>query len=376
MTLEQRLAEYISIPSVNPALGGTGEAALAERVADDLRGYGADVVLQPVAEGRFNVVAALQVRPGPAVLLEAHLDTVAVGEGWKRSPFGGAIEQGRVYGRGACDTKGSLVTLLEVFAHFARNPRQLAQPLIFAATIDEEVAQTGAYALMQDHWNLAGAVTGEPSRCGIVHAHKGFVRLTVRTRGRAAHSSRPAEGVNAILRMGEILRRLEDHAVELESRIPHPSLGGGTISVGTISGGSGVNVVPAHCQIQLDRRTLPGESAETVLAELQRQLAGLQDWTLEDVVARPPLFTDPEGPFVRSLRRAIAAGGREPRLEAAPYLTNAVAYAAAGVPAVAFGPGDVALAHRPDEYIEIEDLYVASNILRQWLEQPVVGEIG
>jgi acetylornithine deacetylase len=367
-SLAHLLTELVSIPSVNPALGGSGEAALGTFVAEFLRRTGADVWVQPVAGERANVVAALRGPPGPALLLEAHLDTVAPGAGWQRDPFAPTEKDGRLYGLGACDTKGSLATFLTVFAEFAREPRRLAQPLVFAATVDEEVEQQGAYALMRQDLKLGAAVIGEPTQCEVVAAHKGFVRCALRTSGRSAHSSVPETGSNAIMRMVPVLQSLQVYAAALARRSPHPLLGFPTVNIGTIRGGTGVNSVPDGCEIRLDRRTVPGEDAETVVAELRALLPAEADGQIDDVVIRPPLATPVEAPVVESLLRALRATGSPATVTGKPYLTNAVACAAAGVPAVVFGPGDLAQAHRPDEYVTLEQLRRAQASLRYWVE--------
>ena len=255
----------------------------------------------------------------------------------------------------------------------AREPQRLAHPLIIAATIDEEVEQQGAYALMRQDLQLAAAITGEPTQCEVVPAHKGFVRVALRTHGRAAHSSAPEAGINAILRMVPVLQVLDGYAATLARRPPHPLLGSPTVNVGTISGGTGVNSVPDHCEIRLDRRTVPGEKAETVVSEIRALLPAESEVRMEDIVIRPPLATPVDAPLVESLLRALRATGSPATLAGKPYLTNAVAYAAAGVPAVVFGPGHLAQAHRPDEYVELEQLQRAGAALRFWLEQGLAG---
>jgi acetylornithine deacetylase/succinyl-diaminopimelate desuccinylase family protein len=375
-SIESRLAELIAIPSVNPALGGAGESALAHWVAEHLSAMGAEVWMQPVVGERCNVWAALRPHPGPAIVLEAHLDTVAPGAGWQHDPFSPVVRDGRMYGLGACDTKGSLATFLSVFAEFAQAPHRLAQPLILAATIDEEVAQQGAYALMDGGVEMLGVVTGEPTRNRIVHAHKGFVRFALHTAGRAAHSSTPERGESAIRRMVSVLTRLDAYAAALERREPHTALGRPTVNVGTVAGGTGVNVVPDHCVARVDRRTLPGETAASVQREIAEHLGEAEWLRWADVVERPALFTPVEARLVTSLRQALQDTGQAGELEAAPYLTNAVAYAAAGVPALVFGPGDLAQAHTPDEFITLAELHAAHRALSRWLERGIDGTAG
>lgn len=367
------LAELVRVPSVNPMLGGSGEAALARWVGEWLRATGAEVELQPVHGERCNVIAAIGPANAPALLLEAHLDTVAPAGDWTRDPFTPVVQGGRLYGLGACDTKGSLATFLHLFAELARAPRRLRRRLVLAATVDEEVGQTGAYALMGKDLALRGAFVGEPTDCRVVHAHKGFVRFRVETTGRAAHSSRPEQGDNAIERMSGVVQWFREYGRTLAQSPCHGALGRPTVNVGTIAGGVGVNTVPDRCVIQVDRRTVPGETLADVQAELAALGAIEPSARIFEVLERPAVHTPAEAPLVRQLVQTLQACGEPAGLEAVPYLTNAVAYAAAGVPVVVFGPGDLTQAHRPDEFIQLAELERCARVLRPLLERELTS---
>ncbi len=368
--LQDQLGELVAIPSVNSGFGGVGEDAIVKHVSKFLRQRGLDVEVQEVGPGLRNVIARIEPegRGGePAVLLESHMDTVAAADWAKGDPFIPRIEGGRLYGRGACDTKASLAVMLGVVDYFVARPGALRTPLVFAATADEEVGQSGAFKLMESAGALAGAITGEPTLCQIVHAHKGFFRCRLMVRGVAAHSAFPEKGDNAILRMGRVLTRIASYEEELKGRPAHPALGAPTLSVGTIHGGEAINVVPDRCSIEIDRRMLPEETEETVRAEIEA-LIEPEGGTVEEGVVRPGLNTDPGSAFAAGLETAVKRHC-EGRCEflAAPYMTNATAYAAAGVPALVFGPGDIARAHTDAEFVELAELDTAFAILKDFL---------
>ena len=369
--LEDQLSELVAIPSVNPGFGGVGEDGVATHVAKFLRQRGLEVEEQEVFPGRRNVVARIEpneLSGRPAVLLESHMDTVAASEWREGDPFIPRIQDGRLYGRGACDTKASLAVMLAVADHFSRHPGELKSPLVFAASVDEEVGQRGAFQLVRSQGALAGAITGEPTRCGIVHAHKGFFRCRLEVRGVAAHSAFPEKGDNAILRMGRVLARVAAYLEELKQRPQHPSLGGATLSVGTIRGGEAINVVPDRCSIELDRRMLPGETEDAVRKEIEGLIGDEDGGAIDEIVVRPGLNTDPEDPFAAALESAVKSHNQgHCDFEAAPYMTNATAYAAAGIPALVFGPGDIAQAHTDSEFVELAELDKAFSILKTFL---------
>ncbi len=358
------LGELIAIPSVNPAFGGQGEAAIADMVAARLERSGMETIRQEVFPGRSNLIARAGDPAQPGLLLEAHLDTVAA-DGWTTGdPFRPEFRDGKIFGRGACDTKGSLAVFLSVFEYFARRPEELAIPLIFAATVDEEEKQSGAFRLMEAGLPLAAAITGEPTLLNIIHAHKGVLRFRITSRGVAAHSAFPERGKNAINRMAPVLSELENLASELASREPDPNLGRPTLNIGTIRGGQAVNVVPDHCVIEVDRRLLPNESGAAVLADIQTRLGELPGMTVEPAwLDRPGMETPPQHPFSRQLAAAVERAAGACDFLAAPYMTNATAYAAAGIPALVFGPGDIAQAHTDGEFIETGQLDLCYRLL-------------
>ena len=353
---EQLLAELIALPSVNPAflpprhpLGG--ERRVAEFLAATAACAGLDVELQKVLPGRANVIARLR-PPGKihqTILLAPHLDTV-VAAGTQFIP---RRKNGRLYGRGACDTKGSVAAMLAALSELARNGGcPPGTEIIFAGLIDEENAQAGSRALAASGLKADLAIVGEPTRLQVVTAHKGCLWLRLKTRGRAVHGAQPHLGRNAVRAMARVVTWLErDYAAQLRRR-RHKLLGHGTVNVGTIAGGTQPNIVPDACEITVDRRTLPGETEASVRREI---VAGLQarkpsvDIAIIKLAPALPMETDPAQPLVQQFLRCA----RQTRPVGVDYFCDAAVLSAAGIPSVVFGPGDIAQAHTVDEWISL-----------------------
>ena len=373
--LSKLLADLVAIESVNPVFGGPGEAELAAFVEGWLRKTGADVEVQEVHPGRNNVIAVVASGSGPALLLDSHLDTVSADTWADGDPFVPVFRDGRLFGRGSCDTKASMAVFLYLVSQYASTPARLSRPLVFAATIDEEDRQTGAYRLLDHDFGveIKAAVAGEPTFCRLIHAHKGLIRFEIEARGRAVHASNPELGDNAIARMGRVLDRLASLVEDFGCRTGHARLGKPTLNPGTIRGGTAVNVVPDRCLLQVDRRLIPGETADGAENEILARLRGEPDLNLTRLYDRPALDTPVDSPFVQEFAKAILAGGRDEGPEVAGYLTNAVAFAERGIPSIVFGPGDMSLAHTDHEYVDLAELEAAERILRHFLEgqQPI-----
>jgi acetylornithine deacetylase/succinyl-diaminopimelate desuccinylase family protein len=366
-SVERLLADLVAIPSMNP-MGRDrrgpeyAEGAIASLVADHLRGSGVDTEVTEVSPGRPNVVGRIDVGARQTVLLEAHLDTVHA-DAMEIPPFSAEIRNGRLYGRGACDTKGSLAAFLHVVCEVARRRSGGPCNLIFAAVADEEYGFTGARKLAEELRADFGIV-GEPTRLRVVRAHKGVLRWRIATRGISAHSAYPERGKNAIYEMARVVSRLEEYAATLQQREPHPLLGFPTLSVGVIEGGEAVNVVPARCRIEIDRRMLPGETEESALEEVRHALAGAGEWE-HPHLSVPGMEVPENDAGLRRLAGAIASATGTVVVETAPYATDAGIYGQCGVRAVVFGPGDIADAHTSRESIDLAEVVQATNILRR-----------
>ncbi len=359
------LQQLIRIPSVNPReRDEPAESAIADFVARWSADAGLQVEVQPVLPGRPNVLIRLPGRHrSRTLLLEAHLDTVEV-EGMIVDPFGGAVRGGRVYGRGACDTKASLAAMLTAMAELKRSGSSPIDVLL-AATMDEEHRYRGVSAVIGRGERLAAAIVGEPTELDLVIAHKGSVRFRVTTRGRACHSSMPWAGENAILRMADVLQ-LVRHEIEPEAAArTHPRVGPASFCVSLINGGMAVNTVPASCTITVDRRTLPGEEPRAVWEEYRHRLEALSPGqiTVHEPMLDFAMDTDPAEPIVQTLAAAIRGAGWPGKLRGVNYGTDASKLARAGVPAVVFGPGSIAEAHGAEECVELNQVEAAVAIL-------------
>ena len=372
-SLERLLSDLVAIPSVNP-MGrgregaGYGEGALAEFVAESLRHAAVDVELDEVAPGRPNVIAHLDAGAEATLLLEAHLDTVFA-DRMIIDPFRPEIRGGRLYGRGACDTKGTLAAFLYALCSCAVGTRKPAVNILFLATADEEYGFTGAKRAVARGLKADFGIVGEPTGLHIVRAHKGVTRWKVITHGVAAHSAYPERGRNAIYAMAQVVGRLEQHASALMHQPVHPLLGTPTLSVGVIEGGQTVNIVPDRCMIEVDRRTLPGETDASVLGAAQKALDGLSGWEIVGPhLSIAGMEVSAEGTIVRVLGRSIREVTGDVVIESAQYATDAGVYNSHGIPAVVFGPGNIARAHTEEEYIELDQLHDAVRIVQRVLE--------
>jgi acetylornithine deacetylase/succinyl-diaminopimelate desuccinylase-like protein len=370
------LRELIALPSVNPAFLPADDPLAGEhRVADFVASLGAkaglSVDFQEVAPGRRNVLLRLT-PPGRIrhrILLAPHLDTVGSVDG-SLEIFQPTLANGRVWGRGACDTKGCVAAMLTaLFDVAAAGSRPAQTEIVFAGLIDEENQQLGSRALSRTRLKADLGIVGEPTRLEVVTAHKGDVWARIETRGKAAHGARPDLGVNAVRAMARVVELMEDdYAAELARRPKHPLLGGPTINVGMIRGGSQPNIVPDRCIIEIDRRTVPGETAAGTKREIETFLRkhGVKS-TLVDMkgVIAPPLETDPNLPWVQNF---LAATGRR-ETHGVTYFCDAAILALGGIPCVVFGPGDIAQAHTAREWISITSLQRGTALLKRFLER-------
>ena len=348
------LKALVRIPSVNPdgdpGVENPGEAACAEYVGEFLRRAGARVEWETVLAGRPNVVAVFPSdAPGKKrVVFAPHLDTVSV-VGMTIDPFAAEVREGKLWGRGASDTKGPMAAMLWALWELRERIPALGYEICFAGLMGEEAGQYGSKAFVAKH-TADFAVIGEPTELGIVHTHKGSAWLHLTTRGKAVHASAPDRGANAIYKMMEVLGVVRERVIPRFAAMSHPVLGAPTVSVGTIRGGSKINIVPDCCEAGVDLRTIPEQDragfVEGIVEELREVCPDLEaSWT-----ESRPLWTEPAHPLIAALERA---GGK---LCGAPWFCDAAVLAAAGIPAVAAGPGSIAQAHTRDEWIGLEEL--------------------
>lgn len=366
------LADLVAIPSVNPMgrpLSGTGfqEEGMSEYLESFFRELGVPFERQAVAPGRDNVLARYEApRARRTLLFDAHQDTVPI-DGMTIEPFCPAIEGGRLYGRGACDVKGGMAAMLTAFARLVRERPRGSASVVMACTVDEEYTHLGSSRIAAGPLGYALAIVAEPTRLELVNCHKGAVRWKVRTRGVACHSSTPHLGDNAIYRMARVVDALADYARELAQAPPDPVLGPPSMSVGRIAGGQSVNIVPDWCEIEVDRRVIPGEvsldspaKVQAYLRERLGELAAIE--FLPPWVKMPALSPEGSTAWIAPISRIItAATGRTPSLIGVPYGTDAGPLAEAGLPCLVFGPGDIAQAHTRDEWVDLNEVGTAAE---------------
>ena len=357
-----------------------GEAACAEALARACRGHGLDVETRPVAPDRPNVVARLTGGDGQGMLFLGHLDTVPVGEGWTGPPFEIRRRGGRLVGRGVADTKGGLAAVVAALAALNRHGVELSGPAVLAAVVDEEDRSIGARQLSVE---LAGphcpgavleqgclaAVVTEPTGLETVVAARGDCYLDVEVEGRAAHSGNPSAGANAIYGAMSVVAAVQALHASAVYR-PHPLLGPATWSVGQVRGGTGTSVVPASCQLAIDRRLLPGETAAKACAQLETAIArvGLPEGVtarVRVIMEMPGFETPADDPLVEVARAAsvdAGAGDRPPAGWSAACDGGFLAQHH-GIPTVVLGPGSITYdAHQADESVAVDDLVVAARI--------------
>lgn len=373
------LADLVRIPSVNPmGRDVSGPDYFEGRVSDYLCGYlqrlGVPWERVEVAPGRANILARCDGAAGaPVILWDAHQDTVPT-DGMVIPPFESTIRDGKLFGRGSCDVKGGLACMLAAFTRLVQDRPAGRATVVVSFTCDEEATSLGinhltaAWSGADNPYRLLPrrpdyAIVAEPTMLDVVVAHRGAIRWKMHTTGRACHSSRPSDGVNAIYRMARVVQALEAFAQWLPaSRPPHPLCGPATLSVGLIAGGSSPNVVPDRCTIDLDRRVIPGEDRAAVIAEIVEYLRQSGDFPIEHddpFVNSPPLGDELNGALADRLLQTIRpVVGRKEKVGVA-YGTHASRIAAVGVPAVVLGPGDIAQAHTKDEWIAVEQLHLA-----------------
>lgn len=368
----------VATPSVNPVLapGGAGERAVAEVAARWLNEWGFAVVTTEVAPGRWNVVGSLEGQ-GPTLLLNGHLDTVGVDGMVDDDPYSGELRDGRVLGRGSCDMKAGVAALLAAAHRLSLVP---ARPgLVVALTADEEHASLGMAHLVESGVQADLAVVCEPTSLAVMPAHKGFVWLKAHFRGRAAHGSRPELGIDAIRHAAAYLGALSAYEAELLSRPRHPLLDFGSFHAGTIHGGSAESVYPDACELLLERRTMPGERPSDVVEEFRRVLDGLSTElpelkaTLEMTLERPGTEVPLDSPLVEGLLSACSRLGIESRVEGMTAWVDAAFLNEAGIPAVCFGPGDIAQAHTEDEWVEAAQIDRCADVLESFALALVAG---
>lgn len=363
----------VAVDSRNPAFAddAPGEGAAAALLAHTLRAWGFTVDLIEIDPGRPNVLARIGGgHGGRSLLLNGHLDTVGVA-GMTHAPFAPDIREGRLYGRGSADMKSGIAAMCAAALRAASDG--LGGEVIIAAVTDEEFASAGTRALLAMGITAHAAVVTEPTRLAICPAHRGFAWANVTVHGRAAHGSRYDIGVDAITHAAHLIAELDAFQRDTLAKREHPLLGHASLHAGTITGGGGISMYPETCTFSVERRTIPGEDgaafADEVRSAIARVAARVPDFSAE---VTPGLVQAPndvpfDHPVVAGLVEASAAAGRPAPVEGLSCWTDAALLSAAGIPAVCFGPGDIALAHAAEEFVPVDEIATATDVLAHFI---------
>lgn len=373
----RHLRDYVAIPSVNPMgrtdidPGWVGEARYAEFVHQQLRRLKIDSTVVGTGERRSVVGEVRAGRSAETLMVASHLDTVPV-DNMAIDPFDPVIRDGRLYGRGSCDTKAGMAALMAALERvLARGT--LARNLVVVGEADEESSGSLGVSDVLAHLGSSRVdwvIATEPTELRLINAHKGTAVARVESRGRACHSSDPGRGKNAIVELAHAITCLERFGGELATK-PYPGLGPATLSIGVIGGGQAPNVVPDRAWLLMDRRTLPGDTSASMQAELRRALeaAGLADVDVTEVrMGKYPLSTPLEHPALVACQRALSRAGRDPNVGSVAFATDAGMFAREGIPSLVLGPGSITRAHTEAEYVEVDQLELMVGIFEQLLE--------
>jgi acetylornithine deacetylase len=368
----------IKIDSRNPTLApdSPGEGDCARALAAVLEDWGFSVELTNSIPSRPNVVARLGPTGAPALMLNGHLDVVGV-EGMIHEPFAAEARDGRIYGRGSADMKGGLAAMCA--AAVAGVGSNASKQILIAAVVDEEYESLGLRALLEAGVRADAAIITEPTRLAICPAHRGFAWFDVSLRGRAAHGSRYDIGVDAITHAGLLLAELDELERTRDSGPRHRLLGRGSLHASKIRGGVGMSTYPEECDLAIERRTLPGESAEQAMREItdacERIKARRPEFDARVTLSTAQLPSDvpTDAPIVKRLQGALERENVPVKIEGLSAWTDAALLNEAGIPAICFGPGDIALAHAAEEFVPVEEIATATRVLtrvvREWCEE-------
>lgn len=371
--LLQTLSSLVAINSVSPAYqNGPGEARIAAWIRDFFEHRRIKVREQEVLPNRPNIIASIPGKnPGRRLILEAHTDTVST-SGMSIPPFEPRIEEGKLFGRGSCDTKGGLAAMMEAVASVHAEGITPPCEVWLAAVVDEEFSYRGVVKLCEG-LRADAALVAEPTEMRAVISSKGVLRWRIGMRGKAAHSGKPHLGINAINHMARIVLALETEHENLAGK-PHPLLGPATLNTGVIQGGVQVNFVPDLCTIEVDRRLLPGESPGVVLEAVQRILDALMArHTDMDAFMEPPMLADealntaPDNAAAKLAGELLGNAGLNPELCGVPFGSDASKLSRQGIPSLVIGPGSIDRAHAAVEYVELNQVQQAFEFYRNFI---------
>ena len=361
----ETLQLLVATPSVNPDLAlneGAGEAKIAGVIRDWFIARGIESWLEEAAPGRPNAIARIGSGAAPTLIMCAHIDTVSA-KGMTIAPFDPRVEGNKVYGRGSYDMKGGAAAILCAMAKLANE--NLKGTVIAALVTDEEYASIGAQHFVAHH-NADACVVTEPSEGRLILGHKGFVWVEISTEGRAAHGSRWDMGVSAIARMGRIITALDEFdRITLRARI-HPLVGSASQHCATVHGGAGLSTYAPTCTLQVERRTLPGETTEQVLNEIRSAITSAgEEATIKLLLDRPPLVCPREARIAECVRNAATTiHGHAPEEAGVAFWMDAALFAAAGIETVNYGAAGAG-AHEAIEYADLDSVVNCAAVLAE-----------
>ena len=367
--------------SRNPSLvpGGPGESEVALELFRVLQAWGLSPELMDTGNGRPNVIARVGKSGGRSLMFNGHLDVVGT-EGMVHAPFDAYDQEGRIYGRGSTDMKGGVAAMCAAAVRAV--DAGLDGEIIICAVTDEEYRSAGTRTLVKSGIRADAAIVTEPTCMAIAPAHKGFVWYDVIVNGRAAHGSRYDVGIDAIRHAGLFLSEIDLLDEQELPKFTHPLLGRASIHASLIEGGIGMSTYPDRCALKLERRTVPGEQIDDATKQIEAAFARVKarrdtfDATVRMDFAQDPSDVATSAPIVRALERAMR-DSREPlsTLGLSAW-TDAALLNAAGIPAICYGPGDIALAHAAEEYVSIQEIERACNVLTRLALQWTSGNTG
>lgn len=360
----------VRVDSRNPGLvpGAPGEGEVARALAAVLEAWGFRVTLQDVVDGRPNVVARIGTPHGRSLMYNGHLDVVGV-DGMTHSPFAGETVDGRLFGRGATDMKGGVAAMCA--AAWRAAAAGAGGEIVVTAVVDEEWQSAGTRGLIDRGVRADACIVTEPTRMAIAPSHKGFTWTEVTFTGRAAHGSRYDVGVDAIRHAGLLLAELDRVEREELVRHTHPLLGHASLHASDIAGGSGWSTYPDRCALTVERRTVPGESPDDAVREMERALERVSAkdtavrGTVRHVFSQWPSDVAVDSPIVTALSTAMRAAGESVVIEGLSAWTDAALLNAAGIPAICYGPGDISLAHSATEWVAEDEIRRAAAVLER-----------
>ena len=370
--LECLLNELISIESINPSYPGatSGEDRIGSLVFEYLKKAGLNCKKHEVVSGRHNIVAFLEGHNHKSLCLETHMDTVGV-KGMICDPFHPVVRDGMIYGRGSCDAKGSLASMMYAMKLLSECGEKPENDIYMVAVVDEESDYKGISHLLNMGFKVSGAIVGEPTGLNVVTACKGVIRWRVHTCGKAGHSSKIDNTKNAIYDMVDLIQCIREKLIPTYKNKSHKLLGNTTISIGCISGGTAVNEIPESCVIEIDRRILPGEGWNNVAKEFNSLIEELSTIIQPDVIVEEPYMIDEA--MDADINQPLAAKALNvckdiigtSEIIGAGFGSDVTKFYRAGIPGIILGPGNILQAHSQEEFVSLQEVAKATEIYAQ-----------